>query len=267
MYKNIDIEFVKGKKATLTIFKRNEIQDTKQQREQDEDKEQKVKNGDEVGEDNISMYDGMKIIDTVTLSNYKTEQEMHDLLIKYGFVKMDQEEIQQMQKEWKEEEMEAERKKKELYKLRETQYAHERERKEEMKRKMIEFHTEGDERKRIRAEMQMNDYITRRKVTQSLFSSSRKDEEYMVLLQDVKKINERARDAAKVKKHYHDTMNEAKRGNIVLDDEKRKQMEADFNEANLILDDKLHLENKLKQLKKDLYEENKRKMASAREDL
>lgn len=264
MYKNIDIEFVKGKKATLTIFKRNGIQDTKQQRDQDEDKEQKVKNDDEVGED-ISMDDGMEIIDTVTLSDYKTEQEMHDLLIKYGFVKMDHEEIQQMQKQWKEEEMEAERKKKELYKLRESQYAHERERKEEMKRKMRE--NSEDERKRIRAEMQMNDYITRRKVTQSSVSSSRKDEEYMVLLQDVKKINERARDAAKVKKHYHNTMNEAKRGNIVLDDEKRKQMEADFNEANLILDNKLHLENKLKQLKKDLYEENKRKMASAREDL
>lgn len=263
MYKNIDIEFVKGKKATLTIFKRNGIQDTKQQRDQDEDKEQKVKNDNEVGED-ISMDDGMEIIDTVTLSDYKTEQEMHDLLIKYGFVKMDQEEIQQMQKQWKEEEMEAERKKKELYKLRESQYAHERERKEEMKRKMRE--NSEDERKRIR-EMQMNDYITRRKVTQSSVSSSRKDEEYMVLLQDVKKINERARDAAKVKKHYHNTMNEAKRGNIVLDDEKRKQMEADFNEANLILDNKLHLENKLKQLKKDLYEENKRKMASAREDL
>ena len=263
MYKNIDIEFVKGKKATLTIFKRNGIQDTKQQRDQDEDKEQKVKNDDEVGED-ISMDDGMEIIDTVTLSDYKTEQEMHDLLIKYGFVKMGQEEIQQMQKQWKEEEMEAERKKKELYKLRESQYAHERERKEEMKRKMRE--NSEDERKRIR-EMQMNDYITRRKVTQSSVSSSRKDEEYMVLLQDVKKINERARDAAKVKKHYHNTMNEAKRGNIVLDDEKRKQMEADFNEANLILDNKLHLENKLKQLKKDLYEENKRKMASAREDL
>ena len=264
MYKNIDIEFVKGKKATLTIFKRNGIQDTKQQRDQDEDKEQKVKNDDEVGED-ISMDDGMEIIDTVTLSDYKTEQEMHDLLIKYGFVKMDQEEIQQMQKQWKEEEMEAERKKKELYKLRESQYAHEKERKEEMKRKMRE--NSEDERKRIRAEMQMNDYITRRKVTQSSVSSSRKDEEYMVLIQDVKKINERARDAAKVKKHYHNTMNEAKRGNIVLDDEKRKQMEADFNEANLILDNKLHLENKLKQLKKDLYEENKRKMASAREDL
>lgn len=61
IYKNVDIEFERGRKAILTIH------------EDDEDGE---------------------IIDTIILSEYETEKEMHDLFKKFGFQELTPEEIE-----------------------------------------------------------------------------------------------------------------------------------------------------------------------------
>lgn len=61
LYKNIDIEFIHGQKAVLS-----------------------VRNGSMDGE----------IVEEVILSDYRTEEEMHNLFVKFGFEKLSHDEIE-----------------------------------------------------------------------------------------------------------------------------------------------------------------------------
>lgn len=125
-YRNVEVTFVHGKKAIMTIYEGESQSD--------------------VGED------GMEEKEKIVLSDYKTKEEMHALMVEKGFQMKSDEEIEAMKlQKQKEAAEEAERKAKQREEMRikreEAKRKREEEKRarEEIERKEMEEKVEGEE--------------------------------------------------------------------------------------------------------------------------
>ena len=156
LYKNVDIEFVSGRKATMTVYKGNE--------------------------------DG-EVVDTIILSDYETEEEMHGIFERLGFEKLTQEE---MDEKIRSKEM------KEMNTVRDIQ------RKAEEKRRMIEeMNLQAEEMTKITYETEKKRYekirkdISSRPGRNNAEELQRLDERFGRVLADLKKKEEAAEEQAR----------------------------------------------------------------------
>ncbi len=113
LYKNVDIEFVSGRKATMTVYR-----------------------GDEEGD----------VVETIILSDYETEEEMHGIFERLEFEKLTQEEL--------DEKIQAKKMHRDMDQLKR---AEERRRRVEQDMAKTVYETEKDRYEKLRSELLSRD--------------------------------------------------------------------------------------------------------------
>ena len=186
IYKNVDIEFVKGRKATLTIHK-----------------------GDEDGE----------IIDTITLSDYETEKEMHDLFKKFGFKERSPEDIETRIKIEEQKDREAFKAKQEENIIRQKQYRDQRDK--------MKAGKEAD-----KGELSVD--LIKKEIDE--------------IENNLKKMKPTYEEASKIKMDNLKILEDAEKGIIVLSEEETNKYQSQMYGAEFNLRVKSASEERLKQL-------------------
>lgn len=191
-----------------------------------------------------------EIIEQVILSDYKSEEEMHDLFVKLGFEKISAEEQEKMREERRIQEQE------EQQKYHEEKVRLAQERQEKQRQEMMKRHGEREEELRRRhAEMKMKERMTEQK-NDPPKNVKYTQEEYQATMLEMTRLNKKAERATELKEEYYKKMKEVEAGTRSLsDNNERVQMNKELDHANKIIEMRGQLKEKLDMLKSVLSKE------------
>jgi hypothetical protein len=212
------------------------------------------------------------VIDELTLSDFKTEEEMHRVFAKYGFKKLTLEELEQKSME---EQLEKE-------KTRQKDEASIRRKKTEAQRRQAEMNkvvkggnnqrdpgqdmlwnmdeeiVKKAESERIRMKVEAivkeQDMLEELDKDDGFIGSNsedrhRREKEHHEVMQEIIKIEADVKVASKVKREYLQAMDMVEKGLKVLEEGETEILKAQADEADAILDKRRQLEGRARQLK------------------